>query len=110
MTNYTKNHTRNATNRAGLPVLDEYGIYRMPSRQPLSAKEAIRAVREMGMAVTCSSGEYRLTFPFAVIAIKHPQWSRYQHLDRLEQVAYYTDSIDDLINTAAEMRSQEYNL
>ena len=67
--------------------------------------QAKAAIKALGMSVTVTDGEYRVTFPA----------SRYTGLDKRtvesnrEASAYYTDDADDAIGTAQAMSRELAN-
>ena len=93
-------------NRVGQQIKDSYGNYTMPTRGPVSRAQLIAGIKEMGMAVTYTNGEYRVTFPEMTLRALFHDCTRAQILTRLEEIAYYTQDAEDALNTAGTMRDQ----
>lgn len=58
-------------------------------------KDTLATIRELGMAVTCTDGEYRVTF----------RREDLPSAERREAVASYTNDREDAVLTAAAMRA-----
>lgn len=58
-------------------------------------------LRKLGLALTRKDGEYRVTF-----SLNNVRWmmlSHTQKLERMEAVAYYSDDLQDIVDTAKRM-------
>ena len=76
----------------------------------LTIKQAQASVKQYDCVLRkTEGGDYRLADSFAAMATEFPNESRTQVLERIELRAYYTDDLQDAINTARFYRPSVTN-
>lgn len=70
----------------------------------LTLKAAQQLVAQHSVRITSKDGEYRVADMFAPMADIFPDESRAQILARIELRAYYTNDLEDAVNTARFFR------